>query len=216
MPYTYNEINAADGTMLPVFAKIKNTALARFFKRYLFQEALSKFDFTLPPTWDTDYFRYVLFGWGYLAIFKTDKFGVIPQQATLNGFNVFYRPTDAIVANPLIQSRKMRIGTDCAIVRLMPDYGGISDLVDFYGDMMALAYETTAINILNSRVSFVFDADNKTDADTAIALFDEIISGKPSAVYRRNSQRRKMDGNISDWSPFAQNVGQNYIADDVL
>jgi len=36
-PFSYANINAADGTNLYAFAKIKNTGVARFFKRYLFQ-----------------------------------------------------------------------------------------------------------------------------------------------------------------------------------
>jgi len=128
---------------------------------------------------------------------------------------VFYRPTDAVVANPLISARKMHIGTECEIIRLSPDYGGICDLVDFYGDLMALAYETAAINILNSRVSFVFDAENTADATTAVAMFDEIVSGKPSVVWKRGNRKNAIDGR-GEWKPFTQNVGQNFIANDVI
>lgn len=210
-PFTYDFINAVQGQRIPAFMRVNNTAIARMFKRYLMQDALSVFEFTLPPEWDADYFRYILLGWGYIAILKTDLFGIIPQQCTLTGYNVFYRPNKCIVSNPLLQSRTLDINKDCVLIKLMPDYGNIADLVDTYGDMMALAYETASINILNSRVSFVFNADSKSQADTYKALYDSIASGSPSVVYRKSKTVDK-----APWDTFQQNVGQNYIAGDVM
>lgn len=213
-PFTYEYINQSYGTRQPCFMHIANTGLARMFKRYLMQDALSVFQFTLPETWDQDYFRYILLGWGYIAILKTDMFGVIPQQCTLAGYNVFYKPNKCNVANPLLKPVTLSINNDCALIKLMPDYGNLADLVDCYGDMMALAYETASINILNSRVSFVFSADGKTEADTFKALYDSIASGDPSVVYRKKAANTAMDK--KPWDTFSQNVGQNFIAGDIL
>lgn len=212
VPFTYDYINAVEGQRIPAFMHINNTAIARMFKRYLMQDAISVFQFSFPENWDADYFRYVLLGWGYLAVIKTDLFGVIPQQCTLTGYNVFYRPNKCNIANPLLEQRTLSIGKDCAIIKLMPDYGNIADIVDTYGDMMALAYETASINILNSRVSFVFNAGTKTEADTYKALYDSIASGSPSVVYRKN----KTGVTVAPWETFQQNVGNNYIAGDIM
>lgn len=211
-PFSYEYINQSQFPRQPCFMHIANTGIARMFKRYLMQDALSVFDFTLPDTWDPDYFRYILMGWGYIAVFKTDKFGIIPQQCTLSGFNVFYRPNKCTVSNPVIQPVTMDINTDCAIIKMMPDYGNVADLIDTYGDMMAIAFETASINILNSRISFVFDAQDKTSADTYKALYDAIASGNPAVVYRKKGT----DIDNKPWSTFQQNVGQNFIAGDVL
>ena len=102
-PFSYQFMNAVEGTIHPSFLHIHNTSLSRFFKQYLLQDVLSVFKFTLPDWWDADYFRYSLLGYGYVAVFKTDKFGVIPQQCNLTGYNVFYRPTKAMIANPTTQ-----------------------------------------------------------------------------------------------------------------
>lgn len=214
VPFSFEYLNQVESQCQPAFLQIKNTGLARFFKRYLMQEAISVFQWNLPENWDADYFRYVLMGWGYICILKTDLFGVIPQQCTLSGLNVFYRPSRAIVANPLINSRDMKIGEDCAIIKLAPDYSGIADLVDNYGNMMALAYETTAINILNSKLSFVFNAEDKAEADAFKVMFDAVSAGQPAVVLRKRKSAT-IDKN-SAWQAFAQNVGQNYIAPEVL
>ena len=215
-PFSYEFINETCSQVQPSMVQIRNTGLARFFKRYLMQEAISVYDWKLPETWDADYFRYVLMGWGYLCVFNTDLFGVIPQQCTLSGYNVFYRPTRAIVTNPLITTRDLTIGTDCEIIKLMPDYGSIADLVDNYGNLMALAYESAAINILNSRVSFVFQAQDKAEADTYKALYDSIASGDPAVVYRKGKKTASLDAMGQPWNTFSQNVGANFIAPDIM
>lgn len=213
-PYTYDVLNRCNAPNMLSFVHIAATGMARYFKRYLLQEALSVFEYTLPAGWDADYFRYVLLGFGYICIMPTDDYGVIPQHCTLSGRNVFYRPTRALVANPLIQGgRDLLIGRDCAIIKLMPDYGSISDIVDNYGNMLALAYETAAVNMLNSKVSYVFPVANKTEADSMKAMFDEITSGSPAVFPRKaGGTGAQMD----TWKPFTQNVGQNFITPEVL
>ena len=49
--YIYEFINSYNSTVSPSTVHIKNTGLARFFKRYLLQEAISVFDWKLPEKW---------------------------------------------------------------------------------------------------------------------------------------------------------------------
>lgn len=213
LPFAYDTLNATDGPCMLSFVNIHNSNIALYFKRYLLQEALSVFDFALPPEWDADYFRLALLGMGFVAVFDSGEFGIIPQHCTLSGRNVFYRPARCIVANPLLPTvHDMRIGEQCTLIKLMPDYGNICDIVDNYGNMLALAYQTAAVNILNSKVSYVLPVADKADADTLKAALDEVNSGYP-AVYVR-----KRDGVSTDdfLKPFTQNVGQNFIAPEVL
>lgn len=213
VPFSYEFLNEQNGRRLNSFLHIATTDVARYFKRYLLQEALSVFEFTLPKNWDADYFRYVLIGWGYICILKTDKYGVIPQQCGLYGQNVFYRPYKCIVSNPLIQQRDLIINQDCALVKMMPDYGNITDLVDNYGNMLALAYETASINILNSRLSYVFPSTDKADATTNKAFFDDVAKGQPAIFYR---PKKGTDPLQKPYDLLTQNVGQNFIAPEIL
>ena len=89
-PYQYSYINSNYAETPQAFLRIHNTGVSRFFRKYLMQDALSVFKWKLPENWDPDFFRYVLMGFGFVAVFKTDLFGVIPQNCTLSGYNVFY------------------------------------------------------------------------------------------------------------------------------
>ena len=212
-PFSYQFMNAVEGTIHPSFLHIHNTSLSRFFKQYLLQDVLSVFKFTLPDWWDADYFRYSLLGYGYVAIFKTDKFGVIPQQCNLTGYNVFYRPTKAMIANPLIGGRELNIGRNCEIVKVMPDYSGIANIVDYYGDLMALTWEGITTNILNSKLAYIGFAGNKADAETFKKLYDRIASGEPAVIARKKSATITDD---DKFQLFTQNLQQNYIAPQMM
>ena len=214
-PYMYDYINAAVSQHSPSTVHTKNTELQRFFARYLLQKAMSVFKWDLPETWDRDYFLYVLYGIGYIAVLNTDKYGVIPQQCGLEGYNIFYQPKRALVTNPLLRGlRRLEIGTQCTLIKLQPDYGSVMDLVGFYADMMALTAETAGVNLVNSRLSYVFFGKNKNTAESQKKLFDRVASGEP-ATFVDTALYDVQSGNPS-WIPFQQNVGQNYIAGDAL
>lgn len=213
-PYFYDYINAQNGQISPSMVHVSNTGLSNFFKRYLLQKAMSVFKWKLPEHWSEDYFLYTLYCWGYLVVIETDKYGVVPQQCGLQGYDIFYRPTTALVVNPLFdRTYSLKINQQCSLFKLQPDYGGIMDLVSYYADLMALTSETLGVNILNSKLSYVMTADDKGIAESLKKLYDDIASGKPCVV-----QDKKMlnpDG-TPRWQTFEQNVGQNYIADQLL
>lgn len=216
-PFTYDYLNSVDSQIPNSFLHIHNTGVSRFFKRLLMLDTLSVFEWKLPESWDSDYFRFVLMGFGWICIFKTDQFGIIPQWATLSGLNVFYRPTRAIVTNPLINSRELDINRNCVILKLSPDYKGLADVVDYYGDLLALCYESLSINILNSRLSYVIGVNSKAEADTFKVLYDEIASGKPAVVRRENKINQNLGKSFNDqWQTLLQNIGQNFIAPEML
>lgn len=214
-PYMYDYVNSEVSQHSPSTVHTKNTELQRFFARYLLQKAMSVFKWDLPETWDRDYFLYVLYGIGYIAVINTDKYGVIPQQCGLEGYNIFYQPKRALVTNPLLRGlRRLEIGTQCTLIKLQPDYGSVMDLVGFYADMMALTAETAGVNLVNSRLSYVFFGKNKNTAESQKKLFDRVASGEP-ATFVDTALYDVQSGNPS-WIPFQQNVGQNYIAGDAL
>ena len=216
-PYTYEFINQYNSFFSPSTVHVKNTALAQFFKRYLLQEAISRFDFTLPERWDYNYFTLVLFVIGFIFGFdKEPKFGLIPQHGMIGGRTVQYQPYYATISNPRFEkqgSYRLTIGQECSIIKLQPDYCGLYDIVDYYGDMMALTAETIGVNILNSKLSFVFAADNKASAESFKKLYDNFASGEPASFADKNLFDD--EGNLRN-TLMLQNVGQNFIADRLL
>ena len=213
-PYLYDHANRVISANRPGTVHTQNTALYQFFRRYLLQKAISVFKWKMPNTWSRDYFLYVLYCWGVVAIIETREFGVIPQGCGLQGYNVFYQPRKAIIANPLLKGlRDPIIGQDCVLLKLQPDFGGIMDLVNYYAEELALCSESVSVNLLNSKMSYVFAAANKAGAESLKALYDSYASGQPAVFYDKN-----LLGDVGKlaWEMFSQNVGENYIADKVL
>lgn len=214
IPETYDYINIFNSSYSPSTIHVKNTALQRFFRRYLFQKAISVFKWKLPETWNRDYFLYVLYAWGFIGVVETDKYGVICQAGAPYGYDIYYQPTNLIITNPLLRgSLEPRIGIDCTVFKLQPDWGGITDLVNYYADMMALCAETAGVNLLNSHLSFVFPAKDKAQAEAYKKLYDRVAGGEPGVVIDKHLY---MDDGTQAWEPFQQNIGQNYIVDKVL
>lgn len=213
-PYYYDEINTIASAHSPSTVHCHNTELWRYYFRYLFQQAIAQFKWTLPEGWDTDYFLYTLYGRGYLAIFDAGPlFGVIPNQCTLRGLNVYYHPTHAMIANPLLpEVRDLQINRDCVVLKLQPNYNSICDKVSYYSDMMALCDETATVNLFNSQLSYVLAAGNKTAAEALKKMFDQMHSGNPAVAV--DKMLLGDDGNPT-WFPFNQDVGTNFVVDRI-
>lgn len=215
-PYSYEFINTVNGSYEPSTVHCRNTNLVYFYKRYLLEKAFSVFKWTLPKTWNKDYFRYVLYLAGYITIVNTDSFGVIPQMSGLRGYNVFYAPTHAIITNPLINGiLEPEIGSQCVVIKLTPDYCGIGDLISYYADMMALASEAAGMNLINSKLAYIAAAKSKTMAEAIKKMFDQMQAGNPAVVY--DSKYTATEGDKTPlFDFFSQNLKENFIAPDVM
>lgn len=215
MSYSYDFINKYNAHIKPSTVHSQDNATAAFFRRYLLQKVISVYEFKgIPDTWSVDYFLYTLFVMGFVAVINTDKFGVIPQHCSLYGYDVFYRPTNVNVANPLLKGNiTPRIGTECALIRLMPDYGSCWDIISYYADLLALCTESLGANLVNSKLAYVFACDNKAVAESFKKMYDQINEGNP-AVFA-DKKLFAEDGSPM-WDSFQNNLKQNYIAKDIL
>lgn len=214
-PFDYTSINLANSIATPNTVHCKNTYIVSYFARYLFNKLISVFEFkNLPKTWDKDYFIYNLYKTGFLTVFNTDRFGVIPQACSVSGINVFYRPTYCIVSNPLIRNvNQIYIGKDCELIRLTPDYRGLMDIVSLYADMMGLAMESVAVSLVNSKVAYIFKADSKNSAESMKKMYDMISSGEPAVFI---DKQLAQDGAMSQMDMYNTSVKNNYITDQLL
>lgn len=213
-PFDYQTMNYYNSTRSPSTVHVKNSRLRRYFRKYLFQKAISVFKWQLPEEWDKDYFLYTLYGMGYIAVVNTDQYGTICQGGALGGYNLYYRPSYIIITNPLIrQSITATINKDCAIIKLQPDYSGILDMVGFYADQMALAAEAMGINFLNVKSGTVFGAENKQQAESYKKMYDNLSAGDPAVVIGKNLLDEQ--GKPS-WFPFTQNIKESYVVSDIL
>lgn len=213
IPVLQDYQQTANGIALDVLSSPKNNT-AWTIARYLLQKAISVFEWELPATWNKDYFLYVLYCFGHLAIVNTNRYGPIPQACGLMGYNVFYQPTTAIITNPLLQGTlQPRIGKDCVLIKLQPDYGGILDLVFLYANLMAQAVTAAGVNLANSKVAMAFFTDKKSLADTYKKSYDAVANGQPMVVVGKDML--KDDGSPA-WDTFTRDVKASYIVSDLL
>lgn len=215
IPAAYDYINVYNAVRTPSTVHAKNSSLTWYFKRYLLQKIISVYKFSgIPKTWAFDYFVYTLFVFGYVAVINTDKFGVIPQHCSLQGYDVFYRPTNAVISNPLLKGiLQPRIGVECELVKMQPDYCGCWDLVEVYADLLALACEDLAGNLVNTKFAYIFGAENKAAAESLKKMFDDIQAGNPAVFIDKNLYNDNGDLSVQ---LLTQNLQQNYIAGDLL
>ena len=214
VPVGYGDINLYNAQLSPSTVHVKNTALQRYFRKYLLQKAISVFKWELPKEWDEDYFKYTLYGMGYIAVLNTRSFGIICQGGALGGYNLYYRPSYIMITNPLLKETiTADIGIDCAIIKLQPDYSSIMDIVGYYADQLALAAEALGMNLVNVKTGVVFGAENKAQAESYKKMFDKLGDGNPAVFIDKNLLD---DTGKPKWFPFVQNMKEQYITPEIL
>ena len=214
LPVSFNQQMIESSMYNPTATVASNVFLTRYFVRYLLQKVISVSKWGLPENWSDKYFLYALHTCGNVVVFKTDKFGVIPQHCTLAGRNVFYQPSRAIVSNPLIERNlDLHIGKNCVLFTMTADYGGVYDLVNFYASLMSLAVESFCANTFNSRLAYVFAASGKNMAESMKKAADDVLSGKPYVV--ADKALFGPDGKLNA-ELFLNNLRQNFIAPELF
>lgn len=213
--YDYDTINLAYSKHQPGVIHCKDSAIVRYFTNYFLQRAISAFQFSgIPEHWDKNYFFTRLFIEGFMCIFNTDKFGIIPQSCGLGGINVFYMPTYCIVNNPIIKTPKeMYIGKDCELVRLTRGFRGIASIITNYADLAGLAMQSIAVSLVNTKNTVIAIAKDKAQAETIKKSLDEIYSGNPCVVVDKLISSTENGVSIK-FEKF--NIGENYITDKLL
>lgn len=213
MPYSYEMMNLFNSSYSPSTLHTKNTQMFTFFKKYLLEKVMSVFEFELSEMWDRNYFLYSLFLNGYLAVVNTDKFGVICQHCGLRGYNIYYNPTHAVIVNPLLTGiLEPKIGTQCSLIRLQPDYSGVSDIVNYYADNMAMTAESCEMNIMNSKLSFLFAVRGKSQAESMKKILDQVMRGELGVFY---DEKLKMGNDNIPLDFFNNDLKKNFIAPEL-
>lgn len=214
VPFLFDYINRANSYSSPSTVHAKGTELTAFFRRYLAMDALSVFDFTLPDWWSAPYVMYLLICNGKVAVIETDRWGVIPQGCGLGGYTAQYQPSYVTIGNPLLRGiKQLTIDRDAALIQLQPDYGGILDLIEYYADQMALASEALGVNMVNSKLAYVFGAKNQAQANSFKVLYDRVASGEPAVVVHKGLVA---DDGSASWLTFTQDLNSNFIAPKIM
>ena len=210
----YQTANIIGSAVVPGAVDVLKNATAAYFAKYLLEKAISVFKWQLPKTWNKDYFLYSLYVNGFVGVFNSGaKYGVVPQWGTLNGYNIFYAPSKFVYSNPLLGTGELVIHEECELIKLQGNYTGIWDMICYYAGKMALLAEAVDMNAINVKSSKLFFTKNKAAAETLKKLFDRVSSGNPCVVL--DADLLNDEGKLN-WEWFNDNLGQNYIVDDLL
>ena len=187
LPLNYNQINIAAGTTNPSNVKAYNNRSFAFWQRSLFHRAQSVLDIEIPENWQGktyDFFMYCLFKYGFVVISYDPKYGQYFQPCGLSGYDLYYQPTRAIIANPVFNgSKDLQIGINCELLKLTPDYMGVWDIIDYYAEKFSALDNAINMSIINNKFAFILGARNKTASAALKKILDLVNRGEPAVVY---------------------------------
>lgn len=180
-------------------------------KRYLYNKLYSVFKFNLPEDWDMNYFRFWLFHYGSIAVIYTNEFGWVAQPYSIKKLNLYYNPQVIEVYNQHIKTPKTGIiGANAGIIRLFDDYYSFDDLVTQYATVLSQIDRCINVNLMNSNVTALFEADSKKQAEELKTAYSEATEGKPLVVLNKDVMNGK---SVSTLFP---SVSSNFIVDKLL
>lgn len=173
----------------------------------LFRKAMSIYELkNIPEAWDKDYLMSVLFSQGFITITDT-ALGVLPLRCGISGINVFNHPTTVIIANPVLGNLERTIDQDCVLVKLQYNYRSIMNIIYKYAEFLASCDSSIAVNLMNSKVTFIGLVESKATAQSMKAMYDKITAGEP-AVFVKGSQ-------INGDNILYNHVKENFVAGDI-
>lgn len=216
MPIPFDVENLIKSSTSPSGVQLGNNAAYGFYCRYLWQKLVNVFTYKIPETWSLDTFQAAVFGNGCCAVFLTPEYGVVAQWATPGGYNINFEPRYCMIANPLlpdITGRQLVIGKDCAALHITPDWHGVTDLIGTYAAKLALTMQAIDVNLINSKIAYVFGAKNTQQARSFKKMMDQINTGEPAVVVDKSLFND--DGSVN-WGLFQQNLKQTYLVSDLL
>ena len=187
---------------------VANTSAA-YYRQKLLKLILERFKWSnLPETWEYDYFIEHLFLDGVIGVTDTSA-GILALKCGLTGIGIFDQPTEMIFANPVLGSFRRKIGENGEYIKIQYNYQGVGWILDRYSTLLAMCDSSIAVNLMNTKATYVFGATSKTQAETYKALYDDITMGKP-AVFTSEA----IAGSIKE-QMFTMPAKENFIADDV-
>lgn len=186
-PFYYDHMNLYNTNFAPSTIHANDTQLAKFFEKYLLERAMSVYEWDLPDSYNRYYFKYVLFTFGFIALFNDAKYGQVCQQCTLKGYDLYYYPREVIITNPAWENAKeLRIDKDCILLNLKGDFTGVLDLVQFYADQLAVLYESFGVNAMQAKNTDIYGCADKKSAEELKKTTDLVLSGKPAVFVSKD------------------------------
>lgn len=195
----------------PASVKGQGNLSTQYYRRILFEKLFSSFKFVIPKTCPINWFRFWLFEYGSIGVVYTKQYGWIFQPYSVTALNIYYQPSDIIVTNAYLnQTVKGKIGVNAGIIHILDDYFGLAPLVDKYAVQLAEVDSALNVNLMNSKISYLFEAESKKKAMEYKEAYKQATSGEPLVVLNSGVLNGK------SVSPLLPKVKDNFIALDLM
>jgi len=222
-PLNMQELNNLAGHYSPSMVKAYNNATYAYWERSLFQRAVSRIKTTLPDNWEgtkRDFLLFCLLKLGYVFVSQSDSLGYWFNPGTLYGIDFYYQPTEFILANPrsneLGLKNRYQLHTEGELLKFMPDYRGIFDIISYYAEKLSCLDNAINMSIINNKFAFILAAKNKATAEALKKILDKINKGEP-AVFIDKMIANDPNDQDSPWQFIElQKLKENYITDKQL
>lgn len=221
IPLNYDGLNIKSVTFIPSMVKNINNRVYDYWVRALYQRACSTLIINVPEIWDgatRDFLYWCLFRYGFVSVFNTDDLGTVFNPCNVYGVNFYYQPTNCVIANPsLNESLDLKIGTDCEILKLSPDYRGVFDIINYYAEKFAVLDNAINISIINNKFSHILAGKTKAVVEALKKMTDKINRGEPAVFL----DKTLADDPVTKDTPFqfierSHSMKENYITTDQL
>ena len=218
IPMNYQNINITYGQYQPNDTQLNATSVD-YWERVLFQRACYSIVINTSDEFDgrsKNFLYYCLFKYGYVPIWKDENLGLIFNPSGLKGYNVYYQPTTCVVSNPIFKKTKyLKIGKDCELIQLTPDYRGIWDTITYYANKLATLDPAIDVSITNSKVPFVLYSRTKAGRESLKKLIDGINKGL-SSIFVDSRLNDDTDGKSPIEMLDRPHLKETYITDKIL
>ena len=142
---------------------------------------------------------------------------LITANTNIWGYDLYYRPTNATFANPIINSRNLEIGKDCEIIynnslmdniSYIPTDGSLNTFISRYARQLADIESTINIYAVNSRIVSFPVASNDNVMQSLKSFFKKWRNGESSIItddtiineFRNvDITNRNIKDGINDW-----------------
>lgn len=167
-----------------------------------------------PNNWNIDNMWDVLLKNGYIPIVKTD-IGTLALEGGFYGQNMYYMPTNVLVANPVLGNIDKKIGEDGDLLYINYEYNkfqGVMSLINRYAVLLANIDCSLNVSLMNSRVAHVFEAETDAQVKSLQKMYDDVSKGNPAVFLKKGLKPLGAD---KDGGYFL-NVKNTYIGNDLL
>ena len=230
LPLNYEQLNLETATYTPNTIYFTSRSYG-YWCRSLFERIKSVIDIEGLPESVTSihgavdllYYVLILRGFGVFTD-KVEKYGLIFQPCTLSGYNLYYSPKIALIANAVFStSYELEIGKDCEVLKLTEDYRGLGDIIIRYAEKLANLDNAIDQAINNSKLAYVGYSKNKAGAEALKLIMDKVQSGEPTVYMKKKEAIPLPDikqGTGDSESPLAFvpviDVKNNYILTNLI